>query len=125
MAGSSTGCRERGASDYLDFLAFFRVLPSSRHHPGEHAFNVARSQVGAGAMECSRRRFYFLIKPGVVAAWIARTVVIVGPTDGPRRPPQLPPPVAGANSSTWREAKRKCVNYGARYRKGLLSAALP
>jgi hypothetical protein len=46
-------------SDYLDFVAFFRVLPSSRHHPGEHAFNVARSQFSAGAMECSRSRFYF------------------------------------------------------------------
>src|SRR6202171_6093887 len=67
---------------YLDFEAVSGVLLSSWHYPGENAFNVARSQFSAGANGMLEKSLHFPIKLGVVAAWNAHTVVIVGPTDG-------------------------------------------
>jgi hypothetical protein len=67
-------------------LSLFRSIllsfPSSWHNLGGHASNVARSQFSAGANGMLDKSLHFPIKPGVVAAWNARTVVIVAPSDG-------------------------------------------
>jgi hypothetical protein len=59
-----------------------RVLPPSRHYPDDPAFIVARSRFSAGANGMLERSLHFPIKPGVVAAWNTRAVVIVALLDG-------------------------------------------
>jgi putative transposase len=59
-----------------------RVLPPSRHYPDNTAFIVAGSHFGAGASGMLEKSLHFPIKPGVVAAWDTRTVVIIALHDG-------------------------------------------